>query len=53
MRLQGVFVSDPEIARVTDHWRGQIDDPRYDKYPRVPVAACPIPIGTMNVAGGG
>jgi len=30
MRLQGVFVSDPEIARVTEHWRNQIDDPRYD-----------------------
>jgi DNA segregation ATPase FtsK/SpoIIIE, S-DNA-T family len=30
MRLQGVFVSDPEIAKVTDHWRAQIDDPRYD-----------------------
>ncbi len=30
MRLQGVFVSDPEIGRVTEHWRDQIDDPRYD-----------------------
>ena len=30
MRLQGVFVSDPEIAQVTKHWRDQIDDPRYD-----------------------
>ena len=30
MRLQGVFVSDPEIAAVTQHWRDQIDDPRYD-----------------------
>ncbi|HEX5826537.1 MAG TPA: DNA translocase FtsK 4TM domain-containing protein [Candidatus Limnocylindrales bacterium] len=30
MRLQGVFVSDPEIHRVTEHWRNQIDDPRYD-----------------------
>ena len=30
MRLQGVFVSDPEIGRVTDHWRDQIDDPHYD-----------------------
>jgi DNA segregation ATPase FtsK/SpoIIIE, S-DNA-T family len=30
MRLQGVFVSDPEIARVTQHWRDQIEDPRYD-----------------------
>ncbi len=30
MRLQGVFVSDPEIAEVTKHWRDQIDDPRYD-----------------------
>jgi S-DNA-T family DNA segregation ATPase FtsK/SpoIIIE len=31
MRLQGVFVSDPEIGRVTDHWRGQVDgEPRYD-----------------------
>ena len=30
MRLQGVFVSDPEIGRVTEHWREQIDDPRYD-----------------------
>jgi DNA segregation ATPase FtsK/SpoIIIE, S-DNA-T family len=30
MRLQGVFVSDPEIHRVTEHWRNQIDDPHYD-----------------------
>jgi hypothetical protein len=30
MRLQGVFVSDAEIARVADHWRAQIDDPRYE-----------------------
>jgi S-DNA-T family DNA segregation ATPase FtsK/SpoIIIE len=30
MRLQGVFVSDPEIARVTEHWKDQIDDPHYD-----------------------
>jgi DNA segregation ATPase FtsK/SpoIIIE, S-DNA-T family len=30
MRLQGVFVSDPEIGRITQHWRDQIDDPRYD-----------------------
>jgi S-DNA-T family DNA segregation ATPase FtsK/SpoIIIE len=30
MRLQGVFVSDPEIHRVTDHWRDQIDNPHYD-----------------------
>ncbi|HET7180731.1 MAG TPA: DNA translocase FtsK 4TM domain-containing protein, partial [Candidatus Limnocylindrales bacterium] len=25
MRLQGVFVSDPEIARVTTHWKSQVD----------------------------
>ncbi|MEO5964419.1 MAG: FtsK/SpoIIIE domain-containing protein, partial [Candidatus Limnocylindrales bacterium] len=30
MRLQGVFVSDPEIAKVTEHWRDQIEDPHYD-----------------------
>jgi len=30
MRLQGVFVSDPEIARVVEHWRAQIEDPHYD-----------------------
>jgi S-DNA-T family DNA segregation ATPase FtsK/SpoIIIE len=30
MRLQGVFVSDPEIARVVAHWRDQIEDPHYD-----------------------
>jgi S-DNA-T family DNA segregation ATPase FtsK/SpoIIIE len=30
MRLQGVFVSDAEIGRVTQHWRDQIDDPHYD-----------------------
>jgi S-DNA-T family DNA segregation ATPase FtsK/SpoIIIE len=30
MRLQGVFVSDPEIARVVTHWKDQIDGPHYD-----------------------
>jgi S-DNA-T family DNA segregation ATPase FtsK/SpoIIIE len=30
MRLQGVFVSDIEIGRVTAYWRGQIEDPHYD-----------------------
>jgi S-DNA-T family DNA segregation ATPase FtsK/SpoIIIE len=30
MRLQGVFVSDAEIARVTQFWRDQIEDPHYD-----------------------
>jgi S-DNA-T family DNA segregation ATPase FtsK/SpoIIIE len=31
MRLQGVFVSDPEIGKVTTHWREQIDGtPHYD-----------------------
>ena len=30
MRHQGVFVSDAEIARVTQHWFDQIDDPHYD-----------------------
>src|SRR4051794_8004709 len=30
MRLQGVFVSDAEIGRITEHWRDQIDDPHYD-----------------------
>jgi S-DNA-T family DNA segregation ATPase FtsK/SpoIIIE len=30
MRLQGVFVSDMEIARVVEHWRAQIEDPHYD-----------------------
>ena len=30
MRLQGVFVSDPEIGRVVDHWKAQIEDPHYD-----------------------
>jgi S-DNA-T family DNA segregation ATPase FtsK/SpoIIIE len=30
MRLQGVFVSDPEIGRVAGHWRDQIDDAHYD-----------------------
>jgi S-DNA-T family DNA segregation ATPase FtsK/SpoIIIE len=30
MRLQGVFVSDPEIARVTDQWKAQIENPHYD-----------------------
>jgi S-DNA-T family DNA segregation ATPase FtsK/SpoIIIE len=30
MRLQGVFVSDAEIGRITQHWKDQIDDPHYD-----------------------
>ena len=30
MRLQGVFVSDHEIGRVTAHWKDQIDDAHYD-----------------------
>jgi S-DNA-T family DNA segregation ATPase FtsK/SpoIIIE len=31
MRLQGVFVSDHEIGKVTGHWRDQIEDtPHYD-----------------------
>jgi S-DNA-T family DNA segregation ATPase FtsK/SpoIIIE len=30
MRLQGVFVSDMEISRITEHWRDQIEDPQYD-----------------------
>ncbi len=30
MRLQGVFVSDPEIGRVVEHWKTQIEDPHYD-----------------------
>jgi S-DNA-T family DNA segregation ATPase FtsK/SpoIIIE len=30
MRLQGVFVSDHEIGRVTSHWKDQVGDPRYD-----------------------
>src|SRR5262245_6050121 len=30
MRLQGVFVSDHEIGRVTAAWRDQIDDAHYD-----------------------
>ena len=30
MRLQGVFVSDKEIERVTGFWRGQTDGPSYD-----------------------
>ncbi|HXI80072.1 MAG TPA: DNA translocase FtsK 4TM domain-containing protein [Verrucomicrobiae bacterium] len=30
MRLQGVFVSDPELHRVTKHWTDQIENPHYD-----------------------
>jgi S-DNA-T family DNA segregation ATPase FtsK/SpoIIIE len=30
MRLQGVFVSDGEIARVVKSWTDQIGDPHYD-----------------------
>jgi S-DNA-T family DNA segregation ATPase FtsK/SpoIIIE len=30
MRLQGVFVSDHEIAKVTTAWKDQIEDPHYD-----------------------
>jgi S-DNA-T family DNA segregation ATPase FtsK/SpoIIIE len=31
MRLQGVFVSDPEIGRIVAHWKDQVDDPHYDQ----------------------
>ncbi len=30
MRLQGVFVADPEIGRIVGHWKSQIEDPHYD-----------------------
>jgi S-DNA-T family DNA segregation ATPase FtsK/SpoIIIE len=30
MRLQGVFVSDHEIGKVTTSWKDQIEDPHYD-----------------------
>jgi DNA segregation ATPase FtsK/SpoIIIE, S-DNA-T family len=30
IRMQGVFVSDPEIGKVVEHWKDQIDDPHYD-----------------------
>ncbi len=30
MRLQGVFVSDHEIGKVTGHWKDQIEDAHYD-----------------------
>jgi S-DNA-T family DNA segregation ATPase FtsK/SpoIIIE len=30
VRLQGVFVSDAEVRAVTDHWRAQEPEPRYD-----------------------
>jgi S-DNA-T family DNA segregation ATPase FtsK/SpoIIIE len=30
MRLQGVFVSDAEINRVTEHWRELAGEPHYD-----------------------
>jgi S-DNA-T family DNA segregation ATPase FtsK/SpoIIIE len=30
MRLQGVFVADPEIGRIVSHWKEQVDDPDYD-----------------------
>jgi len=30
IRMQGVFVSDHEIAGVVGHWKDQIDDPHYD-----------------------
>jgi S-DNA-T family DNA segregation ATPase FtsK/SpoIIIE len=30
MRLQGVFVSDPEIGRIVGNWRDQIENPHYD-----------------------
>ena len=30
IRMQGVFVSDHEIAQVVEHWKDQIDDPHYD-----------------------
>ena len=31
IRHQGVFVSDPEIAAVVQHWSRQVEDPRYDR----------------------
>jgi S-DNA-T family DNA segregation ATPase FtsK/SpoIIIE len=30
MRLQGVFVSDGEISRISKHWAEQVDNPHYD-----------------------
>ena len=30
MRLQGVFVSDPEITGSSKHWTDQIENPHYD-----------------------
>jgi S-DNA-T family DNA segregation ATPase FtsK/SpoIIIE len=30
MRLQGVFVSDHEIAGITEHWKQQVEAPHYD-----------------------
>ena len=53
MRLQGVFVSDPEIGRIVGHWKAQIDDPYYDLARRMGAAITRLGFTVMTGGGPG